>query len=120
MSGERDSKATTTPRNDANAAPTPPSGSQAAAPPAPPPKIHWNDANMHSSYANVCNVSFTRDEVTLIFGMNKMWQGGQTEVTVDLTERIILSPFAAKRLSKFMTDAVAGYEQRHGKLPDAG
>ena len=43
-----------------------------------PPKINWNDSNMHSSYANVCNVSFTRDEVTLVFGMNKLWQGGQS------------------------------------------
>ena len=126
MPGERDPKATTSTTRTASGTPTPtptptPAPAAAAAPAsAPPPRINWNDASMHSSYANVCNVSFTRDEVTLIFGMNKMWQSGQTEVTVDLTERVILSPFAAKRLSKFLADAVASYETRYGKLPDAG
>jgi hypothetical protein len=37
--------------------------------------------------------------LVLLFGINQAWHGGQKEVTVQLTDRIILSPHAAKRLS---------------------
>ena len=33
------------------------------------PKIDWDDSNMKSSYANVCNVNGTREEVVLFFGI---------------------------------------------------
>jgi hypothetical protein len=83
------------------------------------PKVIWNDANMKSSYANVCNVSSTREEVVLLFGMNQAWQNGQKEVTVQLTDRIILSPFAAKRLVGLLANVVKEYESRFGTLgPD--
>ncbi|NVM57273.1 MAG: DUF3467 domain-containing protein, partial [Desulfobacterales bacterium] len=63
------------------------------------PKIKWDDSNMRSVYANVCNVAGTREEIVLLFGMNQAWHSGQKEVTVQLTDRIVLSPFAAKRLA---------------------
>jgi hypothetical protein len=34
------------------------------------PKIRWDDSQMQSSYANVCNVASTREEVVLLFGVN--------------------------------------------------
>jgi Protein of unknown function (DUF3467) len=88
---------------------------QTAAPPTMP-KIRWDDSNMKSSYANVCNVSSTREEVVLVFGMNQAWQGGQKEVAVQLTDRIILSPFAAKRLVTLLSNVVREYENRFGEL----
>ena len=33
-----------------------------------PPKIVWDDSKMNTSYANVCNVLGTREEVMLLFG----------------------------------------------------
>ena len=36
-------------------------------------KIKWDDSNMKSAYANVCNVSSTREEVVLLFGVNQAW-----------------------------------------------
>jgi hypothetical protein len=33
-------------------------------------KIKWDDSNMKSSYANVCNVTSTREEVVMLFGIN--------------------------------------------------
>ncbi len=62
-------------------------------------KIRWDDANMKSSYANVCNVTSTREEVVMLFGINQAWNRGQKEVTIQLTDRIIISPYAAKRLA---------------------
>jgi Protein of unknown function (DUF3467) len=79
--------------------------------------IKWDDSNMRSSYANVCNVASTREEVVLLFGINQAWHAGQKEVTVQLTDRLILSPFAAKRLSVLLTNVVREYETRFGPVP---
>jgi hypothetical protein len=79
-------------------------------------KVKWDDSGMSTSYANVCNASSTREEVTLLFGTNQTWHTGQKEVAIKLSDRIILSPFAAKRLMKLLTNVVEQYEERFGKL----
>jgi len=78
--------------------------------------LRWDDSNMTSTYANVCNVSSTREEVTLLFGTNQTWHTGQPELTVQLSDRIILNPFAAKRLSILLTNIMKEYESRFGQL----
>ena len=80
------------------------------------PTIRWNDSNMRSTYANVCNVSSTREEVTLLFGTNQAWKGIEEEVIVQLSDRIILSPFAAKRLALLLNNVIQQYEARFGAL----
>ena len=79
-------------------------------------KIKWDDANMKSSYANVCNVTSTREEVVMLFGVNQAWNRGQKEVTIQLTDRIIISPYAAKRLATLLEGVVKEYEKRFGAL----
>jgi len=79
-------------------------------------QVKWDDTNMKSSYANVCNVASTREEMVLMFGVNQAWHAGQKEVTVQLADRIILSPHAAKRLSILLTNVVKQYEDRFGQL----
>src|SRR5581483_1324288 len=79
-------------------------------------KIKWDDSQMRSSYANVCNVTSTREEVVMLFGVNQAWNRGQKEVTIQLTDRIIVSPFAAKRLSMLLSAVVKEYENRFGTL----
>jgi hypothetical protein len=79
-------------------------------------RINWDDAGMKSSYANVCNVTSTREEVVLLFGMNQAWNRGQKEVTIRLTDRIVVSPYAAKRLSMLLQGVVNEYEKRFGTL----
>jgi hypothetical protein len=79
-------------------------------------QVKWDDTNMKSSYANVCNVMSTREEVVMMFGVNQAWQAGQKEMTVQLTDRIILSPHAAKRLSLLLTNIVKQHEERFGQL----
>lgn len=79
-------------------------------------KIKWDDSNMKSAYANVCNVSSTREEVVMLFGVNQAWNRGQKEVVIQLTDRIIISPFAAKRLSMLLGSVVKEYESRFGTL----
>jgi hypothetical protein len=79
-------------------------------------KIKWDDSNMKSAYANVCNVTSTREEVVMLFGMNQAWNRGQKEVTIQLTDRIVISPYAAKRLSMLLGGVVKEYENRFGQL----
>ena len=43
-------------------------------------RIKWDDSAMKSSYANVCNVTSTREEVVMLFGINQAWNAGQKEV----------------------------------------
>ena len=81
-----------------------------------PPKINWDDSSMKSSYANVCNVTSTREEVVMLFGINQAWNRGQKEVTIQLTDRIVISPYAAKRMSVLLNNVVKEYESRFGAL----
>jgi len=84
------------------------------------PKIVWDDSGMSSTYANVCNVASTREEVVILFGTNQAWKGVEAEVKVQLSDRVILSPFAAKRLLLLLTNVVSQYESRFGSLDIAG
>ncbi|MEJ2725298.1 MAG: DUF3467 domain-containing protein [Deltaproteobacteria bacterium] len=80
------------------------------------PRIVWDDSNMRSVYSNVSNVAGGREEIVLLFGMNQAWHAGQKEVKVQLTDRIVLSPFAAKRLSVLLNNVLQDYERRYGVL----
>jgi hypothetical protein len=48
--------------------------------------------------------------------MNQAWHSGQKEVTVQLADRIVLSPFVAKRLSLLLNNVVRDYESKYGSL----
>ncbi len=80
------------------------------------PKIKWDDNRLKTTYANVCNVTSTREEVTLLFGTNQGWHAGHKELTVELSDRIILNPYAAKRLLVLLSNVVGQYEQNFGTL----
>ena len=80
------------------------------------PKVVWDDSKMKTSYANVCNVLGTREEIMLLFGANQAWHGGQKEVTVALSDRIVLNPYAAKRLKQLLEQGLKEYEARYGEL----
>ncbi len=91
-------------------------GNEKKAPAGAVPKLNWDDSKMRSTYANVCNVSSTREEVTLLFGTNSTWHTGQKEVSISLSDRIILNPHAAKRLSTLLNNVISEYETRFGPV----
>ena len=81
------------------------------------PTVNWDDSAMQTSYANVVNASSTREEVTLFFGTNLTWNPGEAkEFKVRLNDRIVLSPFAAKRLWILVGAILKEYEMRFGPL----
>ena len=103
--------------------PTPPKGADAIAKSAPQggtrQTLRFRTENLKSSYCNMCNATSTREEVVLNFGLNENWDQPTAKpdvLEVDLQHRIVLSPFAAKRLSEALGKLVADYEARYGKL----
>lgn len=80
------------------------------------PKIVWDDSKMNTSYANVCNVLGTREEITLLFGAHQAWRADQKEVRVMLSDRIVLNPYAAKRLCLMLEKGLKEYEAKFGEL----
>jgi hypothetical protein len=108
------------PKNEANNSPKP----VTATPEPPVAKVHWDQSQMRIDYANVINVISTREEFSVLFGMNNTWTLEEPKgFEVKLSNRIVLTPFGAKRLSKLLLERIAEYERRHGALdigPEGG
>jgi hypothetical protein len=80
-------------------------------------KLRLDTSDLKSSYCNVCNVNSTKEEVVLSLGINQGWElERRNEIDVKLQHRIILSPFAAKRLAQMLTGLIGEYEGRYGEL----
>ncbi len=79
--------------------------------------IQWDDTNMATGFANVVNIQGTREQIELFFGTHRSWNlASDGDVKVDLTNRMILTPYAAKRLNTILTRVLSEYEGRHGVL----
>ena len=81
--------------------------------------LRFRTDNLKSSYCNMCNATSTREEVVLNFGLNQNWDQPTAQpdvLEIDLQHRVVLSPFAAKRLSEALGKLVADYDARYGKL----
>jgi hypothetical protein len=81
--------------------------------------IVWHDENMESSYANIGTATANREEFFLLFGTHQNWRGNASdtkEVEVDLSKRIVMSPFAAKRLLSILAGSIKAYEDQFGKI----
>ena len=87
------------------------------APEAPPQqRLRFDTSSIKSTYCNVCNATSTREEVILNFGLNKTWDVAGADLAVEIEHRIILSPFAAKRLQQLLTRLMTEHEARYGQL----
>lgn len=85
------------------------------------PKVTWDDSKMQTSYANALNVSSTREEVSVFFGTNQTWHFDERkEFKIQLDHRMVLNPYAAKRLSLLLSRVMGEYERRFGVLSIEG
>jgi hypothetical protein len=75
-------------------------------------KIDWDDSDAKSAHANVFNITGTREEIVFFFGKSRSTHKEQTDVR--LTNRIVLNPFAAKRLQLQLDHALWDHELRFG------
>jgi hypothetical protein len=72
---------------------------------------------MVTNFANVVNIQSTREQVDLFFGTNQTWNADDNRpLSIELSNRLILSPYAAKRLSIALNGVLREYEQRYGAL----
>ena len=81
------------------------------------PRVKWDTTGIKSSYANFANATSTREEIVLNFGMNQTWDRYESgEYEIELSHRIAMSPFAAKRLAALLHNLISEYEKRYGEL----
>jgi hypothetical protein len=80
-------------------------------------RVRWDDSAMRSNYANVCQVAGTREEIALLFGVNQTWTAAAKELVVQVLDKVIISPYAAKRLHLLLGRVIQEYETRYGPLP---
>jgi hypothetical protein len=82
------------------------------------PTVVWDDSRMTTSFANVVNIQSTQEQVDLFFGTNQTWNaaGLGRDVKVELTDRIIMSPVAAKRMWIALGGVLKEYEARYGEM----
>jgi hypothetical protein len=81
------------------------------------PRVNWDDSKMVTTFANAVNVLATREEMTIMFGSNQTWNAAELrELTIQLTNRIVLNPHAAKRLLLLLAARMREYEQRFGTI----
>lgn len=81
--------------------------------------IDWDDSEMESLYANIGTATANREEFFLLLGTHENWRGtagGEKKLKVKLSKRVIMSPFAAKRLSLILNQSIAVYEKQFGKI----
>src|SRR5687768_16034902 len=86
------------------------------------PTLRWDDAKMQTRYANVVQVTGTREEIAILLGTHRIWDKSADvkEVVVPLEERVLLTPSAAKRLLLQMTILLRAYELKYGSFPLVG
>jgi hypothetical protein len=80
-------------------------------------EIDWDDSGMSSAYANVFNVTGTQEEIVLLFGESHLSDEQQRKV--QLTNRILLNPFTAKKLHILLENAIQKHESKYGPLTAA-
>jgi hypothetical protein len=80
------------------------------------PKVVWDDSSMKTHYSNAFNMFSSQEEMTLLFGTNQTLYTGQEEITVELTNRIVMSPLRAKAFAQMLNGVLSEYEARYGDL----
>lgn len=105
-------------RDESEAAPEQSSSADAPAPGQPTaaaPQVTLDESNLHPGYANFCRVSSTPEEMILDFGLNPN-PYGNTNTTINVSHRIIVNHFTAKRLLTALSRALQRHEQAFGVL----
>lgn len=78
-------------------------------------QVPVDESHIVATYANFCRVTGTPEELIVDFGLNKQISGTTPE-TIQLSQRIILNFFNAKRLAAALVMAVQRHEQAFGVL----
>ena len=79
------------------------------------PQITLDDSNLVACYANFCRVSSTPEELILDLGLNPQPMA-RVDTTINVSQRIIMNHYTAKRLLSALSMALQRHEQAFGAL----
>ena len=80
-------------------------------------ELRWDHSKTVTGFANVVNIQSTREQVDLLFGISESAHTVTDGVlSIAVSNRMILSPFAAKRLSAALDSVLREYESRYGVI----
>ena len=82
--------------------------------PAPKP-VQVNDGNAVCSYANFCRVTGSPEELIIDFGLNSQPMGNSDQ-PVDISQRIVVNFYTAKRLLHALHVSVQRHEKVFGNI----
>jgi hypothetical protein len=68
------------------------------------------------SYANVCRIAQTPNEVIVDFGLNPNFFGAILDEPLRLENRVVMSHDAAKRLCLHLMATIQNFETRYGTI----
>jgi hypothetical protein len=89
-------------------------------------KLRVDRSGVHSTYANAFRPHATTEEIILDLGLNQLLQPfnpgqtpaeqGESEILFEVTSRIILNYYTAKRLAMSLGQMIRQYEHQFGEL----
>jgi hypothetical protein len=71
---------------------------------------------LKTTYANVCRIAQTPNEVIVDFGLNPNFFGNILPEPLKLESRVIMTHDAAKRLLLHLANAIQSYEAKYGPI----
>lgn len=84
-------------------------------------RLRVDERNLSTSYANAFRTNGTAEEVMLDFGVNVLSQFGQQqqtqpEIVFNVTNRVIMNYYSAKRLAITLSQLIRRHEEQFGEL----
>ncbi|HUS46889.1 MAG TPA: DUF3467 domain-containing protein [Phycisphaerae bacterium] len=83
-------------------------------------RVRVDERNMRTSYANAFRTNGTAEEVMLDFGLNLTVPSAESqkqgEMLFQVTDRIVMNYYSAKRLAIAMGQVIRQHEQQFGEL----
>src|SRR5262249_45328668 len=79
-------------------------------------RVVWDESSMAENYANVATILATQEEFSVLFGIQRGLRPDPRGMQVQLTNRIIVNPFLAKRLMGVLSRTLDEYERRFGAI----
>jgi len=77
----------------------------------------WDASRASSAYCNVASAVATPEAVVLNLGQTQGGARAQSEVTVELLQRVVLSPRTAKNLHLLLNRVIAEHDAHGGGTP---
>jgi hypothetical protein len=75
-----------------------------------------DQSSLKVSYANVCRIAQTPNEVIVDFGLNPNFFGAILDEPLRLENRVVMSHDAAKRLCLHLMATIQNFETRYGTI----